>query len=657
MIQQKNSSTDGLSLAGIAFGTASSFYIMLISLKLEANHNLDMETKLLLAASYIQATGILLSFIFRKVKLPLRTISCLFCGVTLVLQVLIFYNIPSNFTLFNGTSYTAIKSYMAYGLVCYYIGILILIYLKRKTVDMGSTRNFYFFMLLNIITAIEVAVFKGSIDVIILISSGLKLLAYSSLYKMLVNSKISNPMEELYKQVNDNNYILGVKNRTLQEAVEELEKQIISRKRYERKLKYAEEKYQKIVDNSPEAIYIQDGNVITFMNKAARSFFGLGVSESIIGISFLDFVDGDDIKVIRERLRRTQEEKLDCEPHEVVCHCFDGSTKVLEVTDIYINLEGRNVTLSIGLDVTGKRKLEEESKRLKEAIEYEKIRSNFFSNISHELRTPVNLIYSCIQVMELYKNQETIGERAEDYHNTMKQNCLRLIRIINNIIDITKMDSGYYSPSYSKVEIVSLFENITEAVIDYTKDKEKAIIFDTDIEEKEMYVDRELLERLLLNLLSNAVKFGGTNGNIEVHAVDREDGIEIRVKDYGVGIPEQHLPHIFDKFTQVDKSIRRGQEGSGLGLAIVKSIADIHGGTIKIQSALGIGSTIIVFIPDNIPFGYNQQAYFEAAATTTLMPAEKCDITQEECIYCGQCSKIEKECIDKVILEFSDIYF
>lgn len=656
MIKQRNSNTSGLSLAGIAFGTAASFYIMLISIKLEASYNPDMEVKLLLAANYMQATGILLAFIFRKVRLPLRTISCLFCSVTLVLQLLIFYDIPSSFVLYHGKYYTTIKYFLDYGLFIYYFSILLFVLYRRK-VTFGNTKSIIIFIILNIVVSIEMVIFGGSVKIILLFSSIVKLLAYATLYKILVNNSIRKPMEDLYRQVDDNNYILGVKNRTLQETVEELEKQIISRKRYERKLKYAEEKYQKIVDNSPEAIYIQDGKDIIFMNKSARSFFGLSTSESIKGISFLDMVDGDDLEVARDRLWKTQEERLDCGPIEILCHCFDGCTKILEVTDIYINLDGKDVTLSIGLDATGKRGLEEESKRLKEAIEYEKIRSNFFSNISHELRTPVNLIYSCIQVMELYNKQSVLIEKKEDYHNIMKQNCLRLIRIINNIIDITRMDSGYYSPAYSRVEVVSLFENITEAVITYTKDKEKAIIFDTDIEEKEMYVDRELLERMLLNLLSNAVKFCGDNGDIEVYMVNREDGIEIRVKDYGVGIPEQHIPLIFDKFTQVDKSIRRGQEGSGLGLAIVKSIVDLHGGTISIQSALGAGSTIVVFIPDNIHFGYDTQAYMEAAATAELLPVDKCAINQEECIYCGQCSKIEKECIDKVILEFSDIYF
>lgn len=655
MIKRKVSNTDGLSLTGIAFGTAATFYILLVSIKLEAASSMDMELKLLTAASYMQATGVLLAFLFRKIKLDLRAISSVFCSAAICIQMLIFYDVPKNFVLFNNVGYTALKDYLDVGLVLYYLLILVVILLRRKMVEIENVSTFYIFILLNVVAELERVILRGSSDITSLAAQIIKILAYVTLYKILVSNKIKKPMEELYRQVNDSNYVLGMRNRTLQETVEELEKQIISRKRYERKLRYAEEKYQKIVDNSPEAIYIQEGNEIVFMNRAARNFFALGHTEKLTGISIFSMIEGDNLEIMQERLRLTQVEKQDCEPIEILCHCFDGTTKVLEITDIYINLEGKSVTLSIGMDVTIKRRMEEDGKRLKEAMEYEKIRSNFFSNISHELRTPVNLIYSSLQVIDLYREYNSSDDKSVDYHATMKQNCLRLIRIINNIIDITKMDSGYYVPSYSRVEIVSLFEDMTEAVIRYTREKEKHIIFDTDIEEKEMFADRELLERMFLNLLSNAVKFCGENGNIEVHLSNREEGIEVRVKDYGVGIPEQHLPNIFDKFTQVDKSIRRGNEGSGLGLAIAKSIVDIHGGTININSTLGAGSTIVVFIPDQKLHGYNGRAYIEAAATS--IASENCGIGQTDCVECGLCNKIEKECIDKVSLEFSDIYF
>jgi PAS domain S-box-containing protein len=674
-IKQKDTGTESLSLVGIAFGIASSFYITMISHKVDVSVSEHLVTMLSLSASYLQATGILLFSVFSNRKNSVKKFSLLFCVTALVLQVIIWYKVPENLTESQLIYFTKISDYLEYILFLYYTVILLIISRKSKKINFNNMPAFKSFILLNISFVLIKAFFTIESEILALILLAVKLIAYAILFKVLVESKIKRPIEEMHNQVIDISYSLSVKNKSLQETVDELEKQIISRLKYEKKLKYTEEKYQKIVDNSPETIYIHQGDRIIFMNKAARNFFALGHNETLEGISIFSLIESDNIEVMKERLRKTQVEKEDCPTIELLCHCFDGSAKTLEIADICINLDGKNVTLSIGRDITIKRKLEEEHKRLIEAMEYEKVRSSFFSNISHELRTPVNLIYSSLQVREVYRRQENNQENNNDkddyYHITMKQNCLRLIRTINNIIDISTMDSGYYTPSCTSVEIVSLFEDMTEAVATYMTDKEKYIIFDTDIEEKEMTVDRSLLERMLLNLLSNAVKFSDQEDNIEVSLFSKEKGIELRVRDYGIGIPEEQLPEIFDKFKQVDKSLRRGKEGSGLGLALVQSIVDLHGGSITIQSNLGLGTTVIVYIPNKLIedrsntyyedsstdyyadyyTDYCTDAYMETAVTKV------CDGDYGHCKNCGHCTKIDRDCIDKVILEFSDIYF
>lgn len=241
---------------------------------------------------------------------------------------------------------------------------------------------------------------------------------------------------------------------------------------------------------------------------------------------------------------------------------------------------------------------------------------------------------------------------VDKYYETMKKNCLRLVRLINNIIDVTRMDTGYYSPNYSQVEVVSTIEDLTQSVVDYIKDRKISIVFDTDVEEKVMNVDKALLERMLLNILSNSVKFSKEEGNIEITLSDKRDGIEIKVQDDGVGIPKENLANIFDKFVQVDKSLRRNTEGSGLGLAITKSIVDIHKGKINIISSEKGGCTTTVYIPDKKifyaerlgnAFGHNNGAlldgYMEAAADTR-----------------GISTVVKKQLSEQIILEFSDIY-
>ena len=183
------------------------------------------------------------------------------------------------------------------------------------------------------------------------------------------------------------------------------------------------------------------------------------------------------------------------------------------------------------------------------------------------------------------------------YIKMMKQNCYRLLRLINNLIDITKIDTGYFHINEINYNIISLIENITLSVADYIENKGMSLIFDTDVEEKIIACDPEKIERIILNLLSNAVKFTPCGGNIIVNIEDNIDNICIRVKDTGRGIPAEKLDSIFERFVQVDKSLARDHEGSGIGLSLVKALVELHGGTISVKSKEGNGTEFIIYIP------------------------------------------------------------
>lgn len=653
LIKENYSRGEGFALTGIAFGISSVFYLSIVCLNLDQNFNYDTAAKLVLASGYFQGLGILLSVIFANKKVKTKKFFYQFLSGVVILQAIIHYVQPTIFFLYAENKFTILKNVSDLGLLLFYAIILVIVFFKRKYLILDKNRICLFFIISNLLASVGSTVFLNLSSIMYLICQLMALLSYTLLYSILANNKIKKPMAEIYNQMDTTSYMLGQKNRNLQDIIDQLEIEIANRKKYERKLKYAEEKYQKIVNTSPEIIYMQYGNEIIYMNDVARDFFNCKGNESIEGTSILDIIDDETKSIMEERLRQTQIDKIDCEPIEITCHCFDGSTKILQVTDVYINLDGRNVTLSRGVDITIKKKLEQEEKRLKEAIEYEKIRSNFFSNISHELRTPVNLIYSSLQLIQMYNESNYEKNPVVDkYYETMKKNCLRLVRLINNIIDVTRMDTGYYSPNYSQVEVVSTIEDLTQSVVDYIKDRKISIVFDTDVEEKVMNVDKALLERMLLNILSNSVKFSKEEGNIEITLSDKRDGIEIKVQDDGVGIPKENLANIFDKFVQVDKSLRRNTEGSGLGLAITKSIVDIHKGKINIISSEKGGCTTTVYIPDKKifyaerlgnAFGHNNGAlldgYMEAAADTR-----------------GISTVVKKQLSEQIILEFSDIY-
>lgn len=227
---------------------------------------------------------------------------------------------------------------------------------------------------------------------------------------------------------------------------------------------------------------------------------------------------------------------------------------------------------------------------------------DFFSNTSHELRTPLNIILSTLQLINFLITDGSIkitGKETSNYFNIMKQNCFRLLKLVNNLIDINKIDFGYLKPEIANYDIVSVVEDITQSAAEYIKSKKISIVFDTDVEEKIIAFDPEKIDRIMLNLLSNAVKFSKPGAAISVNIIDNDTVVLISVKDTGIGIREDKIENIFKRFVQVDESFTRDYEGSGIGLSLVKSLVEMQGGSISCESEYGKGSTFTVTLPAN----------------------------------------------------------
>lgn len=251
--------------------------------------------------------------------------------------------------------------------------------------------------------------------------------------------------------------------------------------------------------------------------------------------------------------------------------------------------QNRELTCEVSIQKDEMDKLKEE----------EEIRTEFFANISHELRTPLNIIGSTFQLLKMHDlDKEEFFRYYRKYENTISQNCSRMLRLINNIIDINKFDGGYFKMNFVNYEIISLIENVTLSIAECEKVQKRSIIFDTDTEISEIRCDPESIERLLLNLLSNSIKFTEDNGNIIVRVKEEKDYLIIIVKDDGIGIPKEFNKRIFERFVQVDKSFRRNAEGSGIGLSLVKSIVDSHQGEIYLKDSDEKGCEFIIKLPN-----------------------------------------------------------
>lgn len=235
-----------------------------------------------------------------------------------------------------------------------------------------------------------------------------------------------------------------------------------------------------------------------------------------------------------------------------------------------------------------------------ESEEIHEMKTEFFANLSHELRTPVNIIFSTLQVLNL--KIESIKETSQHdsmlkYTNIAIQNTYRLLKLVNNLIDSNKITSGYFDFKPQNYDIIFFIESICQSIVEFAKTKNIEVTFDTELEEKSISFDLDKMERIILNILSNAIKFSRDGDEISVYIKEVNEMIEIKISDTGIGIPKDKLECIFDRFKQVDNQHIRKGEGSGIGLYLVKSLVDMHKGSIFVESELDKGSTFTIRIP------------------------------------------------------------
>ena len=258
-----------------------------------------------------------------------------------------------------------------------------------------------------------------------------------------------------------------------------------------------------------------------------------------------------------------------------------------------------------------------------------KAQGEFLVNISHELKTPLNVIFSTAQLFDMYCKSGSLDVKKNKiikYIDSLKQNSYRLSKLINNIVDTSKIEAGFFELNLSNKDIVQVIEGIVTSVTTFTESKGINIVFDTDIEEKIIACDIEKLERIILNLISNAIKFSDIGDEILVAIKDKFEFVEISVKDNGIGIEAKDLNIIFDRFKQVDKSLSRNREGTGVGLSLVKSIIEIAGGSISVESEYGKGSTFIVNLPSEKVLNENMLYNSNARSENEIIQVELSDI-------------------------------
>ncbi|KMT22247.1 MASE3 domain-containing sensor histidine kinase [Clostridium cylindrosporum] len=556
----------------------------------------DIPTQFWILARYIESFTMLISVVLVNKPMKRLNFGIVFgvyslISVFLILSIYYFRIFPQCFTGRN--TLTNFKVYSEIIISCIFFVTAILCYKMRK--GQKDTRLKYI-MISCFISVISELFFSIYISVSHWLSATghiLKAVACYYMYKGIVEVGLKRPYLSM-----DNN--LRSKNMELQFINEMLTVESSKRKGVEEILISNEKCYEMLVKYSRDAILVHRNDKYVFANDGAAQLFEVNDSDDLIGMAVSDFTPTETRDLAGHRIREIYNKKCSMPFAQMKLLQASGEVRDVEAGSSYFAYKGEPSILTIIRDIGHIKEVKSLKKDIEVTKEYNRVLMEFFSNISHELKTPLNVILGAIQILGLPSKSKLPDEfeaKLSRYLKTMKQNCYRLLRLVNNLIDQSKLDSGYLKLNLKNLDIVSVVENITLSVADYAYDKGIEVIFDTDTEEKTMAFDADKIERIILNLLSNSIKFISNGGKIIVNLYDKGDAIAISVKDTGIGIPEDKLNLIFDRFGQVDKTLARNKEGSGIGLSLVRSLVDMHNGTITVNSKFGEGSEFIIEFP------------------------------------------------------------
>ena len=320
---------------------------------------------------------------------------------------------------------------------------------------------------------------------------------------------------------------------------------------------------------------------------------------SFSNITFMELVGKKDLKeLINKKLRSIvqidNEEFTDENHHNGFIRGraeVNGEVKYFDMELIDAS-ESKDEIIILFNDITSKIKADKMKESIKNKVFEERIKNDFLSNISHDLKTPINVIYSATHLLKYFIKEKNV-EGIEKYIRVSKLNCITLNRLANNLIDSSRINSDFLLPNLKVKNVVEVIEEIISPFVDYARNKDIDLIFDTNQEEVFVELDEEFMQRILLNLVSNAIKFSKNNGKIEIIVKDRVNDVLVQVKDNGIGMPMEFIENAFERYSMAENN---KTNGTGIGLFVVKKLVEKQGGNIFVESEVNKGTNFkIVF--------------------------------------------------------------
>lgn len=247
----------------------------------------------------------------------------------------------------------------------------------------------------------------------------------------------------------------------------------------------------------------------------------------------------------------------------------------------------------IALEINNVKSFQYEKKRAEVLAELDKSKTIFFSNISHEFRTPLTLMLGNLE--EALNEPKTLPKNRERMQITHR-NAMRMLRLVNNLLDFSRIEAGRVKAHFQPIDIAKLTTDIASNFRSMIENSGLKYQVSCEQPTQTVYIDKSMWEKIVLNLISNAFKYT-FNGGIRISLSANKDRVELKVKDSGVGIPEEELPKMFDRFHRVENVVGRTYEGTGIGLSLVAELVKLHGGVVSVTSKQGVGSEFTVAIP------------------------------------------------------------
>jgi len=439
----------------------------------------------------------------------------------------------------------------------------------------------------------------------------------------------------------------------------------IRRKRTERALERSEQRYRILMDTAPDAIYINQEGIFTYLNPAALRLFGARDAGVLLGTRVLDRIHAKDHDLVRERMRILTEERRAVPALEEKFIRMDGTTVDVEVTAAPYSDDVETGMQVIVRDITERKRAEEALQRLNEELEerveqrtielvaarYEaerssRAKSEFLSRMSHELRTPLNAILGFGQLLELeLRNPEQADNVKEILHAGQ-----HLLELINEVLDLARIESGKFTVSKEPVPLMPLIGDCLTLIRPQAEARGIRIVEAGRDCGEHVRADRVRLKQVLLNLLSNAVKYNRDGGEIGIACVDQGEAILVRISDTGAGLTPEQQGRLFVAFERLDAD-QHAVEGSGIGLALSKRLVELMDGEIGVESTAGLGSTFWVRLPTSD--GHPEPAH-PTTGTATLEPPRSVNLQLWD-VLCIEDNPANLRLIERILARRPDV--